>query len=290
MPGLATGRQTSAWKNVTAAVHAEQGLIFAQLMHAGGLSHPAARIDGGSPLAPSHYFGTKMVLTRQGRLRAAPALPMTPAQVSDAVSDFVTAATNAVLAGFDGVELHSANGYLMHQFLGDNSNSRTDRYGGTVAGRIRFAVEVVDAVAQVIGPERVAIRLSPGNPHGGLVERNPGPVYRSLIEELDRRPLAYLHFSDCGSDPALADVRSLWTGPLIANIGENRSSPTTLAEAQQLLAAGRADLVSFGRHFIANPDLPKRFRMNGELAPLEPATLYTHGAEGYIDYPHLAVG
>ncbi|NDZ84223.1 alkene reductase [Streptomyces sp. SID10115] len=212
---------------------------------------------------------------------------MTRDDIRTAVQDFVDAARNAVTAGFDGVELHGANSYLIHQFLADNTNLRDDEYGrGSVADRIRFAVEVVRAVADAIGAERLGLRLSPGNPQFGMAEADPGPVYRALLDEIDGLGLAYLHLTDNDRYPALADLRPRWHGLLIGNVGEN-GDPTTREAGEAVLAAGLADLVSYGRGFISNPDLPERFAAGAPLQEIDAAHLYTHGAEGYTDYPAL---
>jgi N-ethylmaleimide reductase len=287
MPGLATEAHVAGWRAVTAAVHAAGGRIFAQLMHAGRATHPLARIDGGQPIGPSAVPVPYPVHTRDGKREAVPPRAMTRRDIAVAVDDYTAAARNAVRAGFDGVELHGANSYLIHQFLADNTNLRTDEYGGSTAGRIRFPLQVVRAVADAVGPERTALRLSPGNPQSGMTEADPGPVYRALLRELAPLGLAYLHLTE-GSEhyPALADLRPLWPGTLIANVGENRE-PTTPEQAAEVLRSGRADLVSFGRAFIANPDLPRRIANGAPLAPIRDAYLYTHGPEGYSDYPSL---
>jgi N-ethylmaleimide reductase len=212
---------------------------------------------------------------------------MTREDIRQAVLDHVAAARNAIDAGFDGVELHGANSYLIHQFLADNTNLRDDEYGRrTIEDRIRFAVEVVTAVAEAIGPERTGLRLSPGNPQFGMEETDPGPVYRALVEALDGLGLVYLHLTDNDRYPALTDLRAYWHGALIANVGENRE-PTTKEEGEAVLETGRADLVSYGRAFIANPDLPRRFEQLAPLQTIDAANLYTHGGDGYTDYPRM---
>ncbi|MCP2163854.1 alkene reductase [Goodfellowiella coeruleoviolacea] len=286
MPGLEDDEHVRGWRVVTEAVHAAGGRIFAQLMHAGRNSHPLSRIDGQLPLGPSAVPVPGPVHTRLGK--RAPVTPgvMTTEDIRQAVADHVTAARNAVRAGFDGVELHGANSYLIHQFLADNTNLRTDAYGGSTANRVRFPLEVVRAVAEAIGASRTALRLSPGNPQFGMVEADPAPVYRALVAALDELDLAYLHVTDNDRYPALADLRPRWHGTLIANVGEN-GDPTSRQAGERVLASGRADLVSYGRLFIANPDLPRRFAVGAPLAEIDPAHLYTHGARGYTDYPAL---
>ncbi|WP_106252281.1 alkene reductase [Allonocardiopsis opalescens] len=287
IPGLETDGHVRGWRAVTAAVHASGGRVFAQLMHGGRNGHPLARLAGDLPAGPSAVPGVEPVHVPGGKVP--PPLPraMSRAEVRAAVRDHAAAARRAVAAGFDGVELHGANSYLIHQFLADNTNLRTDEYGpATLGGRLRFAVETVAAVAEAIGPERTALRLSPGNPQFGMVEADPAPVYRALLAELEGLGLAYLHLTDDDRYPALADLRPRWSGPLIANVGENRA-PTTREAGEAVLADGLADLVSYGRAFISNPDLPERFARRAPLAPVDQAHLYTPGARGYTDYPAL---
>ncbi|MFE6164083.1 alkene reductase [Streptomyces sp. NPDC056486] len=288
-PGLETAAHIEGWRRVTEAVHAAGGRIYAQLMHGGRHGHPLSRIDEDVPAAPSAVLvDPSRVHVRDG----GKADPVTPREMSlddihTAIKDFADAARNAVAAGFDGVELHGANSYLIHQFLADNSNLRTDAYGrGSVADRIRFAVEVVRAVADAIGAERLGLRLSPGNPQFGMTETDPGPVYRALLDEIDGLGLAYLHLTDNASYPALTDLRPHWHGLLIGNVGEN-GDPTTREAGEAVLAEGLADLVSYGRAFISNPDLPERFAAGAPLQEIDTAHLYTHGAEGYTDYPFM---
>ncbi|TDC93307.1 alkene reductase [Nonomuraea deserti] len=288
MPGLETPDHVRGWRAVTEAVHAAGGRVFAQLMHGGRHGHPLSRLAADLPSGPSPVPVPGPVHVRDGG-KADPVTPraMTGADIRQAVQDHVTAARNAMAAGFDGVELHGANSYLIHQFLADNTNLRDDEYGpGTPGGRVRFPIEVVTAVADAIGAHRTGLRLSPGNPQFGMVECDPGPVYRDLIDRIDGLGLAYLHLTDDDRYPALADLRPRWHGTLIANVGENR--PATSKEAgEAALASGRADLISYGRAFIANPDLPARFARNAPLQPIDTARLYTHGAAGYTDYPRM---
>lgn len=287
IPGLRNATHVAGWRTVTAAVHAAGGRIFAQLMHGGRNGHPLARIDRSVPLAPSAVANPEPIHLADGTKANQPEPgTMTVADIRTALDNYATAACNAISAGFDGVELHGANSYLIHQFLADNTNLRTDRYGGSVTNRIRFAVEAVDAVVGAIGAERTAIRLSPGNPQAGMREADPAPLYRRLSSELDRIGLAYLHLSDNDAYPALDDLRPRWSGPLIANVGENRA-PTSREAGERVLASGRADLVSYGRAFIANPDLPARFAAGAFLNSIDERHLYTPGPRGYTDYPTL---
>lgn len=285
VPGLATETHIAEWRRVTEAVHGAGGRIFAQLMHGGRWGHPLARIDGTLPAGPSAVPASDPVHLLDGGKAPAPhPRAMTRAEIAQAVRHYADAAANALAAGFDGVEIHGANSYLVHQFLADNTNLRTDEYGGTISNRMRFALEVTDAVAAVAGSHRVGIRLSPGNPQFGMREADPAPLYRALVGELAGRDLAYLHLTDNDDYPALDDLRPRWNGTLIANVGENRA-PTTPAAAERVLAEGRADLVSFGRAFIANPDLVSRIRHGRAPAPVREDGLYGRGPIGYTDYP-----
>ena len=284
VPGLQTPGQVRAWRQVTEEVHANGGQIFAQLMHGGRKGHPLARIDGSWPAGPSAVVDDDLVHLIDGG-KAEPIIPAVldhPA-IAAAVEHHASAARNAIAAGFDGVEIHGANSYLVHQFLADNTNLRTDEYGGSIENRMRLPLAIVDAVAGAISPHRTAIRLSPGNPQFNMFEADPAPLYRALVAELDRRDLAYLHLTDNDHYPAIADLRPRWNGTLIANIGENHA-PTTASDAERFLRQGLADLISFGRPFIANPDLVDRITQDLPLAPIREDLLYARTAEGYSDY------
>ncbi|MER7013244.1 alkene reductase [Saccharopolyspora sp. NPDC000359] len=280
-PGLVSAEQVAGWRAVTDAVHGADGMVFAQLMHAGRLTVPDNNLGGLHPVAPSPVPANIELHTASGKVRALIPREMTSADITQAIDEHVASARRAIEAGFDGVELHGSNGYLLHQFLADNTNLRGDRYGGT--GRTRFAVEVAEAVAGAVGAHRVGIRLSPGNPLTGLVEADPAPVYRALVDALEPLGLAYLHLTDNSRYPALRDLRPRWTGTLVGNTGFGH--PTTAETGAALVDGGLADLVSFGRLFIANPDLPQRFATGAPLAEVDESTLYTHGPEGYVDYP-----
>ncbi|PDP87687.1 alkene reductase [Glycomyces fuscus] len=283
-PGLFTGEQVEAWRRVTGAVHAAGGRIFAQVMHAGRNGHPANRPDGGVPLAPSAVRAPGRLHTLDGKVDTVVPRAMTLAEVGRAVTDHADAARAAIRAGFDGVEVHGANSYLPHQFLADNTNLRTDRYGGDAVGRIRFAVETVEAVADAVGAHRVGLRIAPGNPENGMVERDPAPVYRELLTALDPLGLAYLHVTDNPVYPALDDLRPRWSGTLVGNTGEHEE--TTPQSAARLVASGRADLVSVGRPYISNPDAVERIAAGVPWVPIrEKEFHYTSGPRGYVDYP-----
>ncbi|WP_431963642.1 alkene reductase [Nocardia sp. bgisy134] len=284
-PGLETEAHVDAWRRVTAAVHANGGRIFAQLMHGGRKNHPRGRIDGSWPAGPSAVIDPDRVHLIEG----GKADPITPGvlsrdDITAIIGQYAASARNAVAAGFDGVEIHGANSYLVHQFLADNTNLRTDEYGGSNVNRMRAPLAIVDAVAEAIGSRRTAIRLSPGNPQFDMREDDPASLYRKLVDELDSRELAYLHLIDNDDYPALADLRPRWRGTLIANIGENRE-PTAAEGAEAVLRDGVADLVSFGRAFIANPDLVERITRGLPLASVREEGLYGRDAKGYTDYP-----
>ncbi|WP_017599035.1 alkene reductase [Nocardiopsis lucentensis] len=298
-PGLFTEEQVAGWRAVTDAVHAGPGggrraeaaprtptggRIFAQIMHAGRNGHPANRPDGGTPLAPSAVPRTDLVHTPDGKVAPVAPRAMTLDEVRAAVTDHAEAARAAIRAGFDGVEIHGANSYLPHQFLADNTNLRTDRYGGDVAGRIRFAVEVGEAVADAVGADRVGLRISPGNPEFEMVEHDPAPVYRELLAAIDPLGLAYLHVTDNPDYPALDDLRPRWSSTLVGNTGEHEE--TTPESAKRLVREGRADLVSVGRPYISNPDAVERIAAGVPWAPIREREFhYTSGPRGYVDYP-----
>ncbi|TDB87714.1 alkene reductase [Actinomadura sp. KC216] len=284
VPGLTTDAQVAGWRAVTEAVHAAGGTIFAQLWHVGRMSHPLTLPGRATPVAPSAVrIESETIHTVEGRVPHVTPCPMTTAEVEATVTDFAAAARNAVRAGFDGVELHGANGYLIQQFLAENTNRRTDRYGGSRAGRLRFTLDVVTAVAAEIGPERVALRISPDNPENEIAEQDPKGTYRALVDTLDPLGLAYLHIIERGAYEALADLRPRWSGTLIGNY--NGPEPTSRQAGEEAVAAGLADIFSFGRLFVANPDLPARFATGADLTPHNPSLLHKGGAKGYTDYP-----
>lgn len=287
VPGLATDAQVAGWREVTGAVHAAGGTIFAQLWHVGRMTHPLILPGGATPLAPSAVrIEGEPIYTREGDVEHVTPRAMTTAEAEAAVAGFAAAARNAIRAGFDGVEVHGANGYLIQQFLAENTNRRTDRFGGSRAGRLRFALDVVEAVAAEVGPGRVGLRISPHNPENEIAEEDPQGTYRALVDALDPLGLAYLHVIERGAYGALADLRPRWSGTLIGNF--NGPEPTTRRAGEQVVAVGLADLFSFGRLFISNPDLPARFAADAPLTPHVPELVYGGGGEGYVDYPALA--
>lgn len=282
-PGLHTGAQVAAWRQVTDAVHAGGGRIFAQIMHGGRVSHPDT--TGLLPVGPSAVAAAGQVFTPAGPRPAPTPRALDTAEVPEQARSYAEAARRAVEAGFDGVELHGANGYLISQFLSSNANLRTDRYGGPVAHRIRFAVEAAAATAEAVGPARTGIRLSPGGGFWGVEETEVPELYAALLAELARLDLAYVHLEATADEELLVGLRRAWPGRLIMNpvrpMGPKR---TGRAEADHWLALG-ADLISFGRAFIANPDLVERLRAGTPLAAADETTYYQGGDDGYLTYP-----
>ena len=284
-PGLHSAEQIAAWRRVTDAVHAAGGRIFAQLMHAGRIGHPSLLPEGLVNVGASSVPAQGQVYTHEGPLDFVAPRELTGDEVRATVGEFVTAARGAVEAGFDGVELHGANGYLIHQFLAPGSNHRTDEWGGSVENRIRFAVETVKAVAAEIGAGRTAIRLSPGNPYNDIQEPEPEPTYTALVNELEPLGLAYLHVTEAVEMRELTlELRKRFSGALVLNPAtEGPTGPESLA----LVEDGVADLVAYGQLFLANPDLPARLRTGGPFNDPDGATFFGGDAKGYTDYPAL---
>ncbi|GGQ98042.1 alkene reductase [Streptomyces flaveolus] len=284
-----SARHVAGWRQVTDAVREAGGRMFLQLQHGGRVGHPAT--SGLTPVAPSPVALPETIFTPGGHRPAVVPREMTAEDIRTTVADFARAARNALDAGFEGVEVHSANGHLLHQFLAANTNRRTDGYGGSLAGRIRFTSEVTEAVAAEIGAERVGLRVSPGNTVNGIAEGETEEIYSALVERLGGLGLAYLHqvFAD-PDDPVFRTIRAGWPGVLIANpvLGEAPTTDTVRHASERLLAAG-ADLIALGRPFLANPDLVVRLRRGAPLNPVRDRYLmYVGGATGYTDYPALA--
>ncbi|MET9480826.1 alkene reductase [Streptomyces sp. NPDC006638] len=281
-PGLHTDEQVAAWRPVTAAVHTNGGRIFAQLMHGGRVSHPDT--IGVRPVGPSAIAAVGDVFTPTGPQAAPTPRALDTVEVPEHAQAYGRAARRAVEAGFDGVELHGANGYLISQFLSSNANRRTDRYGGPVAGRIRFAVEAAAATVEAVGGARTGIRLSPGGTFWGIEETDVLELYTALLTELARLEVAYVHLEATTDEEVLLALRRAWPGTLIVNpVLPMGPQQTGRDDADRWLALG-ADLISFGRAFIANPDLVERLRAGLPIAPVDEATYYQGGDAGYLTY------
>ena len=288
-PGVWSDAQVAGWQQVTAAVHAAGGRIFCQLWHVGRVSHPSLQPGGQLPVAPSAIAPSGMAITYQGPQPYVTPRALETAELPGIVEQYRHAAVQALAAGFDGIEVHAANGYLLDEFLRDGSNRRTDAYGGSVDNRARLLLEVLDAVCPVWGAERVGVRLSPIQPFNDMRDSDPKGTFSRVVELLNPYGLGYLHLTEMGKDtPGAAgpwfdplDLREIWQGVLMTNAGYRRE------EADAVLAAGRADLVAFGVPFLANPDLPARFQAGAPLNAPDPATFYGGGEQGYTDYPFL---
>ncbi|MGN9816645.1 alkene reductase [Streptomyces sp. SD11] len=281
-PGLHTDEQQESWRQVTDAVHANGGRIFAQLMHGGRVSHPDT--TGSQPVGPSAVAAVGDVFTPTGPQPAPVPRALETAEVPEHARSYGDAARRALNAGFDGVELHGANGYLISQFLSTNANLRSDGYGGSLANRIRFAVEAVSATVEAVGAARTGIRLSPGGTFWGVEETEVTELYTALLGELARLDVAYVHIEATTDEEVLLELRRAWPGTLVMNpVLPMGPKQTGRSDADHWLGLG-ADLISFGRAFIANPDLVERLRTGVPIAPVDEATYYQGGDAGYLTY------
>ena len=287
-PGIYSKEQVAGWRLITDAVHARGGKIVLQLWHVGRFSHPALQPNGARPVAPSEVAPIDQRTYLEDGTFAAVGTPraLAAVEIAATVDDFRAAARNAIAAGFDGVEIHGANGYLLDQFLRDGANRRTDSYGGSVTNRMRFPLAVVDAVVDEIGARRTGIRISPVTPASGLSDSNPAAVFFPFVAELHRRAIAYVHVIEGATggprDISAFDFHALrreFGGTWIVNNGYTRDM------AIDALTSGYADLIAFGKAYIANPDLVERLRADAPLATLEQNTLFGGNAAGYTDYP-----
>ena len=295
-PGIHSGAQVEGWRRVTDAVHERGGRIFLQLWHVGRISHPALQPEGERPVAPSAVRPEGEARTPEGSQPFVTPRALETEEVAGVVDAFRAGARRAREAGFDGVEVHGANGYLVDQFLRDGTNRRDDRYGGSVEDRARFLDEVVEAAVDVWGAGRVGVRLSPLSGFNDMCDADPAATFGHAAARLDDHGLAYLHVVE--PDPGdgrptpgdaldrerpevLGRIRDAFTGPLMANDGYDRDA------AERAIRSGFADLVSFGRPFLANPDLPERLAERAPLNEPDRSTFYGGGEEGYTDYPRL---
>jgi N-ethylmaleimide reductase len=279
-PGIETDAQRAAWKNVAAAVHAHGGRIFMQIMHCGRISHPSLLPNGAQPVAPSAIKPVGQTWTNEGLQDFVTPRELTTAEVADAINDYRMATRRAIEAGFDGVELHSASGYLPEQFLSSGSNQRTDQYGGSVENRARFVLETLKAMVDEAGSDRVGIKISPEMNFNDIVDANPQETYGYLVDQLNTLKLAYLHVALFGTPVDYHGLlRSRFNGAYLVGGGLDKE------KAEALLEANKADATVFGGAFLANPDLVERFRVNAPLNAPDKNTFYAPTAEGYIDYP-----
>ena len=294
-PGIYTADQVAAWRSVTQAVKHRGGIIFLQLWHVGRISHSAFQKDGALPVAPSAIRPTGNAFTTDfKRVPYETPRALELGEISSILADYGKAAQNAKEAGFDGIEIHAANGYLLQQFLEDKTNHRTDRYGGSIENRARLLFEVLDAVSEVWPLDRIGVRLSPFSNVGDVADSDPIGLYGFVLKGLAARKIGYLHLIEARVRAGLVDqtddtapqsvatlLRPLFAGPFIVSGG------FTAETAEQALAAGTADLVAFGRSFIANPDLPRRLALGAELNAPDRSTFYGGMERGYTDYPSL---
>ncbi|MEO1094437.1 MAG: alkene reductase [Cyanobacteria bacterium J06638_28] len=287
-PGIHSQEQIDAWQKVTAAVHQQGGRIFLQLWHVGRVSHPSFH-NGALPVAPSAIAPAGEAMTYTGMQPFVTPRALATDEIPGIVQEFRQGAKNALAAGFDGVEVHGANGYLLDQFLRDGSNQRTDAYGGSIANRARLLLEVTQAVVDVWGADRVGVRLSPSNTFNDMSDSHPRATFSYAVQALSDFGLAYLHLLDPseadlrhgGTPIPTRELRPLYQGTLMVNWDYDKDKGNTA------IAAGAADLVAYGKLFIANPDLPKRFELDAPLNEPDPSTFYGGDERGYIDYPAL---
>jgi len=280
-PGIYTGAQIESWRRVSEAVHARGGKIFMQLFHTGRIALPDFLPGNAQPVAPSAVRANGKNYTDDGMKDFVTPREITREEIAQTVKDFATAAGNAIAAGFDGVELHAASGYLVQQFLTTNVNLRTDEYGGSIENRTRFLFEVLDALTSKAGAERVGVKFSPQIRFNDVEEDDADKVYPYILQRLSERALAYVHVTDGPRDGWHAKLRPHYKGLYFAGGGFTRE------EGAELLEQGGADAIVFGTKFLANPDLPERLRRGARLNEPDRSTFYTPGERGYTDYAPL---
>ena len=290
-PGVFTDEQITAWKKVTDAVHEAGGVIYAQLWHTGRVGHSLVK-NGELPVAPSAIaISGQQHFTMEGMKDYETPRALTISEIQDIITDYKNAAVNAMKAGFDGVELHAAFGYLPNQFLAESSNTRTDEYGGSHEHRNRFVLEIMNALVDAVGEQKAAIRLSPTNTYNSMEHQSPIEQYTMLIHELNKMPLSYIHLMNVPFSPekypqypinVIDTFGPISSHPIIANCGYTRET----GEAE--LEKGIAKAISYGALFLSNPDLPKRFELNAALNDIDHTTMYGGNDKGYIDYPFLS--
>jgi N-ethylmaleimide reductase len=283
-PAAETAEQMAAWKKIIDAVHARGGRMFMQLMHVGRIAHPANRYTSESPICPSAVCAAGQMWTDAQGMQDLPVpRALETHEIPGVIETYANATKNAITAGFDGVELHSASGYLPMQFLSSNTNQRTDHYGGSASNRIRFVVETLEAMGKAAGSiGRIGIKISPAMPFNDIKDADPVETYTTLVKAIGNMGLAYLHVLQSAPEPSYFKMlRPLFKGPFAAGGGFNKDS------GNAMLASGGADFVVFGKLFTSNPDLPARLERNAELVPPDPAVFYTPGPEGYTTYKAL---
>lgn len=286
-PGIHSAEQVAGWKCVTSAVQACGGRMVAQLWHVGRISHPSFQPGGALPVAPSAIRPNAKAFTANGFEEIPTPRALETSEIPGIVAQFAQGARNALAAGFDGVEVHGANGYLIDQFLRDGTNKRTDAYGGSIENRMRFLLEVVDAVSAAVGAERTGLRISPQNGQNDIADSNPQSLFNRVAAALSGKGLAYLHVIEGDTGGAAVPpfdylaIKRAFGGPFMANNGFDK------VRANDAIAQGRADLVAFGKPFISNPDLVTRLYLDVPLSPLNRETLYGGAEQGYTDYPIL---
>ena len=286
-PGIYSAEQVAGWKCVTSAVHACSGRMIAQLWHVGRISHPSFQPDGALPIAPSAIRPNARAFTANGFEPIPTPRALETSEIPGIVAQYAQGARNALAAGFDGVEVHGANGYLIDQFLRDGTNKRTDAYGGGIENRMRFLLEVVDAVTAAVGAVRTGLRISPQNGQNDIADSDPQSLFNRAAAALSGRGLAYLHVIEGDTSGAPVPpfdylaIKRLFGGLFMANNGFDRG------RANEAIAQGRAELVAFGKSFIGNPDLVTRLYLDVPLSPLNRETLYGGTEQGYTDYPVL---
>ncbi|MCT7657605.1 alkene reductase [Mycobacterium deserti] len=283
-PGIYTARHQDKWAEIAGAVHSAGGHMFMQLWHVGRMGHP--EISGLESVAPSAIAADMTAHTPSGHRPLPVPRALETDEIPAIVRDFREAARRAVDAGMDGVEIHSANGYLLHQFLSDVTNRRIDHYGGSAANRARLTAEVVEAVSDEIGAGRVGLRISPGNTAGAMTEIDEVSAYEALIERLAPLDMAYLHVVIDPTEPTFGVLRAVWPGPFVLNTG--RGTDTDFCQLESYAQWGAISAVAVGRAFLANPDLIDRLILGAELNEPDVATFYASGPAGYTDYPTLA--
>lgn len=280
-PGIYTPEQIESWRSVPEAVHARGGKIFIQLFHTGRIALPDFLPDHAQPVAPSAVRAKGQNYTDEGMKEFVTPREITKEEIAQTVKDFAAAARNAITAGFDGVELHAASGYLVQQFLTTNVNLRTDEYGGSIENRTRFLFEVLDAMASEVGAHRVSVKFSPQIAFNDIEERDAEEVYPYIFENLNDKGLAYVHVSDGLGADWHTRLRPIYKGVYFAGAGFTRESGV------ELLGMNGADAIVYGVKFLANPDLLERFKRNAALNDPDPSTFYVPGERGYTDYPTL---